>query len=152
MFIKKAFLLARRQQIRYATFLTNTLAFLALSEANLLREAKRFWAIEGPQLWFENTWHNLHFEDLDDYWRQEFRFSRKTLCDIIDIVTADMEKRDTTFRRASLRNFIRDTVAGKCRRPGHVRRQTTAFHKSVYRKVRKLNPTHSKEMFLFSLD
>ena len=67
MFIKTAFLLPRRQQIRYATLPTNNLAFLALSEANLLREMKRFWAIEQPQLWFENTWHNLHFDDLDDY-------------------------------------------------------------------------------------
>ena len=55
-------------------------------------------------------------------------------------------------RYSSLRNSIRDTAAGKCRRSGRVRRQTTAFHKSMYRKVRKLNPTHGKEMFLFSLN
>ena len=67
-----------------------------LKEANLLR----FWAIERPQHWFDRLWANVEFDTLDDYWKQEFRFSKQSFNDIVNIVAGDMEKRDTTFRKA----------------------------------------------------
>ena len=98
--MKRAFLFARRQRICLTTLLNNKLAFLALSDAYLLREAKRFWIIERPQLWFENAWNDAQFNDMHDYWRQEFRLSKKTFRDVIDIVIGDMQRSDTKFRKA----------------------------------------------------
>ena len=98
--MKQAILFARRQRICLTTLLNNKLAFLALSEAYLMREAKRLWAIEWPQLWFENAWNDVQFNNLHDYWRQGFRFSKKPFHDVIDIVIDDMQRSDTKFRKA----------------------------------------------------
>ena len=100
MMAKRAFLLARARRNYFVSSMNNCHAFWMLKEANLLRGAKRFWAIERPQHWFDRLWANVEFDTLDDYWKQEFRFSKQSFNDIVNIVAGDMEKRDTTFRKA----------------------------------------------------
>ena len=75
-------------------------AFLPLQEANLSREARRFWSIERPQLWFESIWRSEEFSALDDYCRQELWFSKTAFQEVIQIVRRDLENRNTNFCQA----------------------------------------------------
>eukprot|EP00795_Rhopilema_esculentum_P003531 gene3531-2015_t len=97
---KRAFLLARARRNRFLLSTNSCHAFWVLKEANLLRTAKRVWSIEKPQQWFDRLWDNEEFDTLDDYWKQEFRFSKRSFNDILKIVAGDMEKIDTKFRKA----------------------------------------------------
>ena len=75
-------------------------AFWVLKEANLLRKAERVWSLERPQLWFDRLWGNVEFDTFDDYWKQEFRFSKRSFNDILHIVAGDMVQSDTNSRKA----------------------------------------------------
>ena len=97
---KRAFLLARAQRNRVILSMSSCHAFWVLKEANLLRKAKRVWSIERPQLWFDRLWGNVEFDTFDDYWKQEFHFSKCLFNDILHIVAGDMVKSDTNFRKA----------------------------------------------------
>ena len=77
-------------------------AVLVLKEANLLRKANRVWSIERPQQWFYRLLGNVEFETLDDYWKQEFRFSKLSFNNVVNIVAGDMEKSDTNLRKVIL--------------------------------------------------
>ena len=93
-------MIARAKKRQFSLFMNTAAAFLPLQEANLLREARRFWSIERPQLWFESIWGSEELSALNDYWRQEFRFSKTTFQEVIQIVRRDLEKRNTNFRQA----------------------------------------------------
>ena len=92
--------MARAKRRQYSLFMNTAASFLPLQEANLLWEARCFWSIERPQLWFESIWGSEEFSALDDYWRQEFRFSKATFQEVIQIVRRDLEKGNTNFRQA----------------------------------------------------
>ena len=88
MMAKRAFLLARAPHNYFVSSMNN---FWMLKEANLLQVAKRFGAIERPQHWFDRLWANVEFETLDDYWKPEFRFSKQSFNDTVNIVAGEME-------------------------------------------------------------
>ena len=83
------------------SFFMNTAAVIVpLQEANLLRGARRIWRINRTQIWFESLWRSEELSVVDDYWRQEFRFSNTTFLEVIHIVRRDLEKNGTNYRQA----------------------------------------------------
>ena len=98
--MRKGFMMARAKRRQFFLFMNTAASFLPPQEANLLREARWCWSIEGPPLWFESVWGSEELNALDDYRRQEFRFSKTTFQEVIQIVRRDLEKRNTNFRQA----------------------------------------------------
>ena len=95
----KALLLEDLQsRIRRSNLVLN-MNFLRLGLA-MMGRVRRFWAIERPQHWFETVWNSQSMAGCDDYWRQEFRFSKETFMEIIRVVRPYLEKQNTNFRRA----------------------------------------------------
>ena len=54
---------------------------------------RRFWALPRPQNWFSVL---LLRQDLDFWWKQNFRVNRETFMRIVDIVRPHMTTRDST--------------------------------------------------------
>ena len=85
-------------RIRRSNLVLN-MNFLRLGLA-MIGRVRRFWVIERPQHWFETVWNSQLMAGCDDYWRQEFRFSKGTFMEIIRVVRPYLEKQNTNFRRA----------------------------------------------------
>lgn len=85
-------------RIRRSNLVLN-MNYLRLALA-MMGRVRRFWVIERPQHWFETVWNSELMAGYDDNWRQEFRFSKETFMDIIQVARPYLEKQNTNFRRA----------------------------------------------------
>ena len=60
---------------------------------------RRFWSLPRPQNWFSVL---MSRRDLDFWWKDHFRVSRRTFMSIVEIVRPFMTTQDNNFRPATL--------------------------------------------------
>lgn len=59
---------------------------------------RRAWMLPRPQFWFNEILNNTGYDDV--VWRENFRVSRATFEYIVQLVDAELSRRDTPFRNA----------------------------------------------------
>ena len=85
--LKKILMLNRTRRNQFFTSMSKFHALFVLKEAYLLRENWRFWVIIRLHFWFQRIWNSAQFENIDDYWKQEFRFSKETVENLMQILS-----------------------------------------------------------------
>ena len=63
------------------------------------RRARRAWTWPRNQFWFESL---LQRDFVEDWWKENFRISRRTFEYIVRVVGLDLTKRDTRLRQCTM--------------------------------------------------
>ena len=83
------------------TYLQRKQVFASMMRSTLfeinIRRRRSVWAHQREELWFDSMLNDQKFEQ---HRRSDFRMSQDTFRDIVRVVQAALEKRDTQFRRA----------------------------------------------------
>ena len=67
---------------------------------SMFRAPRSEWMFYREEFWFEILWMNRNNPDYENRWRSDFRMCGQTFSHIVDLVRANLEKRDTHFRKA----------------------------------------------------
>ena len=83
------------------TYLQRKQVFASMMRSTLfeinIRRRRSVWAYQREEFWFDSMLNDQNFEQ---HRRSDFRMSQDTFRDIVRVVQAALEKRDTQFRRA----------------------------------------------------
>uniref|UniRef100_A0A7M5XN08 DDE Tnp4 domain-containing protein n=2 Tax=Clytia hemisphaerica TaxID=252671 RepID=A0A7M5XN08_9CNID len=102
----------RRSRRKFSNFIMMYRAITTRLRSNLLQmqncmllgitnsNAPRYWAQDYEQNWFETMWENRNNQIFSEFWYKEFRMRPETFEFIVELVRAEMERRDTTYRRS----------------------------------------------------
>ena len=87
--------LIRNMRRRFFDYSTSNIFILLLS-----RYQRSVWAFEREERWFQNLYENILNPEYEKHWKMNFRVTGETFLQLINLVRARMEKRDTNFRKA----------------------------------------------------
>ena len=85
--------------IRFNYYILSMQNVILISDV-VIPSRRRFWALNYEQNWFESMWDNRQHAIFSEFWYKEFRMKPDTFEFIVRLVSPNMSKKDTTFRRA----------------------------------------------------
>ena len=58
------------------------------------------WQLKGQELWFDEMWQKRSNNSYQKYWKTDFRMTRKTFKKLVNLVSPNLSKEDTKFRKS----------------------------------------------------